>query len=99
VQAVHPFRVVAPHGIPERLPLHARQPRRLGPREAFERVGDRQQPHRGTPVPLEAGQTAKLGSGQALADGEGGHGRSSSDHPANSAFLPQPASSNFRGPV
>jgi hypothetical protein len=63
VQAGHPFRVVAQHGIPERLPLHPGQPRGFRPRQALERVGDRQQPHRGAPVRLDAGAPAELGSG------------------------------------
>lgn len=74
MQPVHPFRVVADHGIPERLPLHAGQSCRFRPRQALKRVGDRQNAHRGTAVRLEPGKAAELSRRQVLADGKGRHG-------------------------
>ena len=66
--------VVADHGVPQRLPLHPGQASGFGPREAVERVGDRQQARGGTPVRLAPCQAAELLGGQVLADGERGHG-------------------------
>jgi hypothetical protein len=73
VQPVHPFRVVAQHRVPQRLPLHPGRPRRLGPRQAPKRVGDGEQPHRGAAVRLAPRRAAELLSRQVLADGERGH--------------------------
>ena len=73
MQAVRPLGIVAGHGVPQRLAPHPGQAGRLGPRQALERVGDREQAHRGTAVRLAPGEAAKVLAGQVLADGECGH--------------------------
>ena len=44
--------VVTQHGIPQRLTLHARQPRRFAPRQSFQRPGDRHHARRCSPLTL-----------------------------------------------
>src|SRR3954452_20407844 len=77
-QALHALGVVAVHRVPERLPGHPGEPRRLLAGEAVERVGERQQAGADAPVALAAGEAAQLGRVAVGADRQGcGHGGSS----------------------
>src|SRR4051794_20214402 len=57
------FRVVAVDPVPERLPGHAGEPRRLLAGEALQRVGEREQAGADAAVALAAGEAAPLGRG------------------------------------
>src|SRR4051794_22265069 len=63
------FRVVAVHPVPERLPGHAGEPRRLLARQAVERVGEREQ------AGADAAGALAAGGGGAAGPGGGGGGR------------------------
>jgi hypothetical protein len=86
-QAVEPFRVVAVDPVAERLAGHPGEPCGLLPRQAVERVGERQQASADAPVALAAGKAAQLGCVAVGADRQGcGHGGISED---NAAATPQ----------
>ncbi len=51
-QPIQPLGILADHRIPRRLPLHARQARRLSPAHALERAGNRQHARRRPRVPF-----------------------------------------------
>lgn len=68
VQPGQAFPVVAHHRVMQRLPLHAREPRRLGPAQPRERMGDGIHP-RGRPrVLLPPPQSAQLPCAQVRPD-------------------------------
>src|SRR3954471_18387685 len=72
------FRVVAVDPVPERLPGHAGEPRRLLAGEALQRVGEREQAGADAAVALAAGEAAQLGRVVVGTDRQGcGHGGSS----------------------
>jgi hypothetical protein len=77
-QALHALGIVAVDPVPERLPGHAGEPRRLLAGETLQRVGERQQAGADAPVALAAGEAAQLGRVAVGADRQGcGHGGSS----------------------
>jgi len=52
VEAGEPLGIVAHHRVAQRLPLHARQPRRLRAAQPVERMRDRIHPRRRPPILL-----------------------------------------------
>src|SRR4051794_715568 len=88
-QALDVLGIVAVHPVPERLPGHAGELRRLLAGEAVERVGERQQAGADPTVALAAGEAAQLGRVAVGADGQGcGHGGISEDNAAGTPQAP-----------
>jgi hypothetical protein len=68
VQSRQPFGIVSHHGVAQRLPLYAGQPRRLSPAHPLQGVGDRQHPRRRRTIWLAPHQTPQRVRRDVIAD-------------------------------
>src|SRR5512147_23579 len=101
VNAIETFGIVADHRIPECLTLHPNQACGLGPRQALDRIRDREQAHGSATVRFVPRQTTQLVGRQVLANSERRHGIPPASRSQDIISLRQMplTNQNFREPV